>query len=131
MIFMIIGITLLASTADVMLKVGASRAGGALTDPLVLIQIPWVWLGAILGLAAMALWIYVLSKHHISHAYPIFVGMTFINISLAAGIYLDERYSVRRLSGTVMVLAGIVVVHIFSRDLAPASPRRRERGKQD
>ncbi len=131
MIFMIIGITLLASTADVVLKIGASRAGGALTDPLVLIQIPWVWLGAALGLAAMALWIYVLSKHHISHAYPIFVGMTFLNISLAATIYLDERYSVRRLSGTVMVLAGIIVVHICSQDLASASPRRQDRGKQD
>jgi multidrug transporter EmrE-like cation transporter len=127
MIFILIGITLMASTADVLLKVGASQAGEELANPLVLIQIPWIWLGAFLGIAAMALWVYVLSKHHISHAYPIFVGLTFLNISLAAGIYLGEDISIRRLSGTATVLVGIIMVHLYSKDITPPSTGRNSR----
>ncbi len=116
MILILIGITLLASAADVLLKTGANQAGDALADPLVLIRIPWIWLGAVTGLTAMSLWIYVLSKHNISHAYPIFVGLTFLNISLASSIYLGEEIGITRLTGMLLVMAGIVTIHRYSHD---------------
>jgi multidrug transporter EmrE-like cation transporter len=114
MIALIIIITILASLADVCLKVGAAETGSLLSNPLQLALIPWIWLGAVLGVAAISLWIYVLSKHHISHAYPIFVGLTFLNITLASWIYLDEHIGWRRLAGIAVVLLGILVVHTTS-----------------
>lgn len=116
MILIIIIITLLANLADVLLKIGARQAGDGITDPMALVLIPWVWLGALLGITAMALWIYVLGRHHLSHAYPIFVGMSLLNISLASGIYLDEAIGWRRILGTAFILAGIFAVHFSSRN---------------
>lgn len=114
MIFLIIVITVLASLADVCLKVGAGQTENLLANPLQLALIPWIWLGAFLGITAISLWIYVLSRHHISHAYPIFVGLTFLNITLASWIYLGEQIGGRRLAGIAIVLVGIVVVHTVS-----------------
>ena len=107
MILIIITITILASSADALLKIGATRAGGALTDHLSLVLIPWVWLGAGLGLAALALWVYILGRHHMSHAYPVFVGFSFLNISLASILFLGETLSGRRIAGVLLVLASI------------------------
>lgn len=122
MIFLIIIITVLASLADVCLKVGAGQTENLLANPLQLVLIPWIWLGAFLGVSAISLWIYILSKHHISHAYPIFVGFTFLNITLASWIYLDEQIGGRRLAGIAIVLVGIVVVHAASSAQAQQPP---------
>lgn len=123
MIFLIIAITVLANLADIFLKIGASQAGTQYSDPLVLVQIPWIWLGAALGVAAMILWIFILSRQHLSYAYPIVVGLSFINISLVSTIYLGEEISIRRLLGIVLVAAGIFVIHFLSaRDAAQTPP---------
>ncbi len=114
MILIIIIITALANTADVMLKIGANQAGTSLTQPLAIFMTPWIWLGAVLGIAAMAMWVYVLGRHHISHAYPVFVGFGFINITLASWFYFHEQITARRLAGIALILAGIVVVHLKS-----------------
>ena len=111
MIVIIIAITVLANLADVFLKVGASRAGNSLSDPLAFIFIPWIWLGALLGLSAMALWVYVLGRRHLSHAYPLYAGLSFLNITLASLFFLGEEIGVNRIAGIGLILAGILVVH--------------------
>ncbi|MBI5871099.1 MAG: hypothetical protein HZB44_09170 [Actinobacteria bacterium] len=116
MILVIILITVLANLADLLLKIGANRAGESLGDPLAVFLTPWIWMGALLGIGAMGLWVYILGRHHISHAYPIFVGLGFLNITLASWLFLDEAISSRRLAGTGLILAGIVVVHLQSRE---------------
>lgn len=115
MILVIILITILANLADLMLKIGANRAGESLGDPLAVFLTPWIWIGALLGIVAMGLWVYILGRHHISQAYPIFVGLGFLNITLASWLFLDETISSRRLAGTILILAGIVVIHFQSR----------------
>lgn len=122
MILLIIIITGLANLADILLKIGANRAGNSLEDPLVIFLTPWIWLGGLIGIGAMALWVYVLGRHRLSHAYPIFVGLGFINITLISKFYLDEQIGVTRLIGAGLILAGIVVVHLQSRGSVPATP---------
>ena len=122
MILLLIIITALANLADVLLKIGANSAGNSLEDPLAIFLTPWIWLGGLLGISAMALWVYVLGRHHLSHAYPVFVGLGFINITLVAKFYLDEPIGATRLIGTGLILAGIVVVHLQSRGSVPATP---------
>jgi multidrug transporter EmrE-like cation transporter len=114
MILIIIVITVLANMADLLLKVGANRAGESLSDPLAILLTPWIWFGAMLGISAMGLWVYILGRYHISHAYPIFVGLGFLNISLASWLFLDEEIGRNRLAGTVLILIGILVVHFHS-----------------
>lgn len=114
MILIIIVITAFANLADVLLKVGANAAGESLGDPLAIFLTPWIWLGAVLGTSAMAMWVYVLGRYHISHAYPLFVGLGFLNISLASWLYFREQLSPLRLAGIALILAGIVVVHFTS-----------------
>ncbi|MDO8736738.1 MAG: SMR family transporter [Thermoleophilia bacterium] len=115
MILIIIVITIMANVADLLLKVGADRAGDSLSDPLAIFLTPWIWMGAVLGIGAMALWVYILGRHHISIAYPVFVGVGFLNITLASWLYLHEEISPQRLAGTLLILAGIIVVHFQSR----------------
>lgn len=129
MILIIIVITLMANAADVLLKQGARDAGDAIGDPLALATIPWVWLGAVAGVAAMALWIYVLGRHHLSHAYPVFVGLSFLNITLASIIFFEEEVSIWRLTGVALILAGIFVVHFVSREKGQAGSGDTGKGK--
>ncbi len=114
MILIIIIITIFANLADLLLKIGANQAGDSVGDVLAIFLTPYVWMGAVLGITAMALWVYILGRHHISHAYPIFVGLGFVNITLASWLFLHEEISLRRLGGTLLILAGIVVVHFQS-----------------
>lgn len=123
MILIIIVITLFANLADLSLKIGANHAGDALSDPLAIFLTPWIWLGAVLGIGSMALWIYILGRHHISHAYPIFVGLGFVNITLASWLFLNEEISSTRLAGIALILAGIVIVHFQSRETAPGASK--------
>lgn len=123
MILIIIAITLLANMADYMLKRGALDAGSSLADPLSVFLTPWIWIGAILGITAMASWVYVLGRHQISHAYPIFVGLGFVNITAISWLILKEDIGPQRLAGTVLILAGIVVVHLQSRSESEKSAR--------
>ncbi len=119
MILIIIVITALANLADILLKVGANDAGGSLSDPAAIFLTPWIWLGGALGIAAMALWVYILGRHHISHAYPIFVGLGFVNVTLAARFYFGESISLPRAAGIAVILAGIVLVHFQSEKTGP------------
>ncbi len=123
MILIIIVITIFANLADLCLKIGANRAGDALGDPLAIFLTPWIWLGAVLGIGSMALWIYILGRHHISHAYPIFVGLGFVNITLASWLFLHEEISSTRLAGIALILMGIVIVHFQSKEPAAGTSK--------
>lgn len=114
MILIIILITVLANLADLLLKIGANQAGDSVGDPLAILLTPWIWMGALLGICAMGLWVFILGRHHISHAYPIFVGLGFLNITLASWLFLDEAISIQRLFGTGLIMVGIVIVHFQS-----------------
>ena len=119
MILIIIVITLLANLADLLLKLGANEAGSSLDDPLAIFFSPWIWLGAVLGIVAGVAWIYILGRHHISHAYPVFVGLGFLNITLISWLFFEEQIGPRRLGGTMLIMAGIVIVHLQSRKSSP------------
>ena len=130
MILIIIAITLLANLADYLLKRGAIEAGSSISDPLTIFFAPWIWMGAFLGIVAMASWVYVLGRHQISHAYPIFVGLGFVNITIISWLVLKENIGPQRIAGTLLILAGIIIVHLQSRSpsLKPAGPSGRGLG---
>ena len=60
------------------------------------------------GLGAM-LWLYVLAKVELSQAYP-FVGLSFIVTAVAGTLLFQEAMTLGRGFGTVLVVAGVILV---------------------
>ena len=70
---------------------------------------PFVWLGlTVFGISALA-WMTTLSKVPLSIAYP-FNALSFLGILTASALILHERTSPWTWIGTLMVVAGLIVV---------------------
>jgi uncharacterized membrane protein len=70
---------------------------------------PTVLTGLLLYGASAMLWLLVLSRSQLSYAYP-FVSLGFVITSLFGWQILGESMSLARLLGTVMIIAGVVLV---------------------
>ena len=128
MTWLVLGLTLISVTisavAQIVLKYGmssaatkAALAAGGTQAALGIAGNPWVWLGfGLYGFGAV-LWLGVLAKVDVSQAYP-FVGLGFLLTMLFGITVLGEAFSVTRLLGTLLVLAGVVLVASPS-DAAP------------
>lgn len=106
----------LSAVAQIVLKHGmtapATRdamAGGGLQAVTTIITNAYVIGGLALYGLGMVFWLGVLSRVDVSQAYP-FVGLGFL-LTMAFGVLLlGEPFSVGRAAGTLMVLAGVLLV---------------------
>lgn len=106
----------LSACAQLALKLGvgavssASRASaGGMTALGAVVTSPMVWLGlAIYGISVVA-WLWVLSKTDLSVAYP-FVGLSFLVTLTFGAVFLHETVTPLRLTGTVLIAIGCVLV---------------------
>ncbi|WP_033073882.1 hypothetical protein [Sphingopyxis sp. MWB1] len=113
LLLLILASVSLSALAQLALKMGVSAAGagrGGLTGEVGgFVQSPLILLGLLLyGLGAL-LWLFVLARAPLSLAYP-FVGIGFILTMLAGLFLLQEEVSLARLSGTVLIAIGCVLV---------------------
>jgi drug/metabolite transporter (DMT)-like permease len=70
---------------------------------------PFVWAGLSLYGAGALLWLGVLAQIDVSQAYP-YVGLGFL-LTMVFGVFLlGESVSAMRLLGTLLVIAGVVLV---------------------
>jgi multidrug transporter EmrE-like cation transporter len=69
---------------------------------------PWV-ISALLGgaLAAVA-WMAALTRYDLSTAYP-FMSTTFVLVLIGSVIFFDESFTVPKVAGLVLIMAGLVV----------------------
>jgi drug/metabolite transporter (DMT)-like permease len=70
---------------------------------------PFIWAGLALYGAGALLWLGVLAQIEVSQAYP-FVGLGFLLTMVFGVILLGESVSAIRLIGTLLVVAGVVLV---------------------
>jgi len=70
---------------------------------------PFIWAGLALYGAGALLWLGVLAQIDVSQAYP-FVGLGFLLTMVLGIILLGESVSAMRLIGTLLVVAGVVLV---------------------
>lgn len=107
----------LSSLAQVILKLGMSQP-----DVLSAISSSTVWsifraistnfyviAGLGLYFSSAAVWLFVLAKVDVSTAYP-FVGMGFIITMMLAYFINHEALSVLKITGTLMITAGIILI---------------------
>jgi multidrug transporter EmrE-like cation transporter len=59
---------------------------------------------------AAIVWFRVLSIAQVSTSYPILVGLTFIMVSVGAGLWFRESIGFLKVVGIAVILAGIVLV---------------------
>lgn len=116
MTFVLLSVTLSAS-AQLVMKYGMSRpAVQTALEGGDLFKILWTVgtsVGVVGGLSlyvgSMVFWLWVLSKIEVSKAYP-FVSLGFLIIMVFSYFFLGESLSPQKLIGTLLVVAGVVLV---------------------
>jgi drug/metabolite transporter (DMT)-like permease len=116
-LLLIVANVAMTSFAQIVLKAGmgapdvvrALAAEARLPAMLTVLLHPWIVVGLSLYAGAALVWLLVLSKVEVSLAYP-FVGLGFVVTMGLAWAFLGEAISVGRVTGTLMIAAGIVVL---------------------
>ena len=114
---MIIISILLSSTAQLLLKYGASSPSiqkaiyshSILNLFYAMISTPQIILGLICFGVSLILWIVILSRTDVSYAYP-FVALGICLTILAGWFFFNESLSMLRIIGVVIVVAGVITV---------------------
>lgn len=70
---------------------------------------PWILASIMATLFAGISWMLAMSRFEISYAYP-WVGLNFVLMLLLGILFFGEAFSVAKLLGTILVIAGIVVI---------------------
>ena len=91
---------------------GAFRAnsGSALHSVLLLLQSPAFIAGFLLYGLAAAIWFRVLPMENLTNSYPLLVSLTFLMVTVGAVIVFSEHVSALKVTGLVVIIAGIVLV---------------------
>ncbi len=118
-VILILGSVTLSSTAQLLLKLGATapavraaigNGGGTPADrALALMTTPTLVSGLAVYALSAAFWIAVLSRVDLSLAYP-FVGLGFVLTFLIGTLFLGETANALRLSGTLFIIVGAILV---------------------
>ncbi|WP_372657655.1 SMR family transporter [Hydrogenophaga sp.] len=104
---------LLSSLAQIAMKRGMSPPAGADVGATYLHALgsPMVWLGLVLYGVSAVLWLWVLSRLHVSVAYPL-VSLGFV-FTLAAGVlWLGEPFSWLRVAGCTLIVLGVSLLAV-------------------
>ena len=109
--------TLKATVGQVLLKTGMRQVGPVsradLSSPLPLLLMvfsnPLILIAIPLYVAGFLVWLIVLSKLDLSHAYP-FLAVTYVLVPLLSWLFLGEQVPLMRWIGIAVVCLGIVLV---------------------
>lgn len=75
-----------------------------------LVQDPAVYAGALLYAASFATFLASLRSYEVLTVFPLFTGVTYATVTVAAAILLDESLTASRLAGIALVGAGAVLL---------------------
>ena len=70
---------------------------------------PWIISGLFSAFLASLAWMAAMTRFELNYAYP-FMGLAFIVVMLFSVVFLKEPLTPRGIFGTLMVVAGLVVI---------------------
>jgi multidrug transporter EmrE-like cation transporter len=97
--------TVLATSGLVLLRraLGGESLGTAVSDPR-------LFAGAVLYAASFGTFLLALRRFELLTVYPIFSGLAYATITVAAWLFLDESLSPLRLTGILLVGGGVALL---------------------
>ena len=101
------------ATPNFLMKAGISRAGGfgfSLGGLFGLLRQPAFDGGFLLSGFAALMWFRLLSTQRLSTCYPLFVGLTYLLMTLGALYLFREKLSAQKLAGLGAIVLGIALV---------------------
>lgn len=69
---------------------------------------PWIVSGFISAFLASLFWMAAMTKFNLSHAYP-FMGLSFVLVLFGSGIFFGEALTTLKITGTALIVCGIIV----------------------
>ncbi|MGH3110960.1 MAG: hypothetical protein ACRDQT_08600 [Gaiellaceae bacterium] len=75
-----------------------------------LVQEPGFYAGGVLYAASFATFLASLRSYEVLTVFPLFTGITYATVTVAAAVFLDEALSPSRLTGITLVAAGVVLL---------------------
>ncbi len=79
------------------------RAYHYLTDP-------YVVSAYVFSLFAAIAWLYVAEKYPVSIAFPTYVGVLFVVVTIGSAVFLKEQISGQHMLGLALILVGVIFV---------------------
>lgn len=104
--FVILGI-LFNGGASVALKVGMSKPHESMMD---LAANVWLWSGMVLYVLAFGIYAKALQMLPLNLAHPVMTGGAIVTVSLASWLWLSEAWSLPRVAGVGLMLAGMFLL---------------------
>jgi multidrug transporter EmrE-like cation transporter len=117
-VFVILAINIVSSVSgQLLLKMGMRNMGGfsleAVTqDPLVVFRIifnPFIFIGLVLYVINVFLWLDVISRADLSYVYP-FLSISYAAVVIASWLILGEQMSWTRIVGVAVVTVGVYLI---------------------
>lgn len=71
---------------------------------------PYVMSAYVMTLLSGVSWFFVLEKHPVSIAFPVYIGMLFCVVTIGSSLVLKEHVSMLHLAGIGLILLGVVLV---------------------
>lgn len=91
-------------------KIGAIAPVALLSDFTKIFSTPFVFLGLISYVASVAMYMVVLSKTHLSYAYPVLNSMAFVLIVLISWQIFREPFTTLKWLGIIMIFVGVLLI---------------------
>lgn len=79
---------------------------------------PWVISGLLAAFMASVTWMLALTRFELSQAYP-FTAISFVLILIASAVLFSEPLNAGKVVGTLLVVAGVLVVAWSSKSVLP------------
>jgi drug/metabolite transporter (DMT)-like permease len=104
------GVAFILATGQLLFKLTADRSPivGHVADLRHLLADPLLWLALALYALATLLWVFLLQRVALTHAYP-FAALAFVLVPLGAAAFFGEKLSLPFFLGTALIVAGICV----------------------
>ena len=71
---------------------------------------PFIVSAYVFSLLSSVAWFFVVERHPVSIAFPVYVGVLFSVVTLGSTLWLKENISIQHLVGLALILVGVVVV---------------------
>ena len=81
----------------------SERTFGYLVDPYIISAYAFSLLSSIA-------WLFVVERHAVSIAFPVYVGAMFAFVTIGSALWLKESISIQHFVGLMLILVGIIVV---------------------